>query len=94
MGTQNRVKVDGRKRKNPVEAETTVVFYCKEILLSNETMELFSGITIPPDFDERWENEKPTVTVKAEAIQARNFTPDFESDEPWGDVAIEKYVEN
>lgn len=64
-------------------------FYYKEILKTGESVDLFTGVTIPPEWNNAYANCKFTVDVQADGIQAKNFTPDFNTDSPWGDVEIE-----
>ena len=69
-------------------------FYYTRILKSGETKDVLRGIKIP---DGCGSNEKSCmpdggrirVTATVDAIQANNFTPDFENISPWGDVRIQ-----
>ena len=63
--------------------------YCTERLACDETAELCRGFEIPDDWDYRKEN-RLKVRVVADAVQAKNIYPDFESEAPWGDVAVER----
>ena len=44
---------------------------------------------MPEDWDYKKSNDM-TVSICAEAVQARNFMPDFSSEDPWGDVEVKK----
>lgn len=63
--------------------------YNTKPLEHDQTVELCSGFHMPEDWDYMKSNEL-SVKVTADAIQAKNFTPDFtsETENPWGDVAI------
>lgn len=61
-------------------------FYYKTILTDeSEPVELFSEVTIPATLDNSWSLEEISIDVTAEAIQSKNFTPNFaeDSSEPW-----------
>lgn len=65
-------------------------YYYTHILGNNTPIILFQGLDIPQSWGEK-ENcpDEFTVRIKADAIQAANFTPDFNSNSPWGSVVIE-----
>ena len=59
-------------------------FYYKHTVKPGEKVELFQGIRIPwewktPDEDNVWK-----ACVRAEAVQAEYFSPDFTGEDPWG----------
>ncbi len=60
-------------------------FYYKDVLLEDEVVEVFEGISMPQEWVEtidsgnQWE-----VQVEAEAIQAKHLIPDFRNQDPWG----------
>lgn len=61
-------------------------FYYKTILTdSSDPVVLFSQVTIPTTLDNTWSLEEFSIDVTAEAIQSKNFTPNFaeNSSEPW-----------
>ena len=53
-----------------------------------EAVKMFAGIHIPEDLDESMQNQTFSMNIQLDAIQSRNFYPDFELDNPWGDVEI------
>ena len=68
-------------------------YYYKDILKTGECVPLFDTVTIPSEWGTRHEEGSVKdhytlndweVTVRVDAIQAANFTPDFESGTPWG----------
>ena len=63
--------------------------YCTEKLGHDETAELCRGFEIPDEWDYRKEN-RLKVRLVADAVQAKNIYPDFDSETPWGDVAVER----
>ena len=61
-------------------------FYYKEIITDEtEPVRLFSEVTIPKELENEWSLEEFSIDVTAEAIQSKNFTPNFSanSTEPW-----------
>lgn len=67
-------------------------FYYKDVVTHNQTVELCKQIHIPNDYDQAGTNFD--VAVNVDAIQAKNFKPDFNTNQPWGHVEIKKYNEN
>jgi predicted ribosomally synthesized peptide with SipW-like signal peptide len=65
-------------------------YYYTKILTNKESVDLFTELRIPSDWSEQHENQELTLEIQAEAIQAANFTPDFEAMSPWGDQNIEQ----
>lgn len=63
--------------------------YRTEKLGHDETAELCRGFEIPKEWDYRKEN-RMKVRLVADAVQAKNIYPDFDSEAPWGDVAVER----
>lgn len=61
-------------------------FYYKTILKSGDSpITLFSEVSIPSSWDNDWSLEQLSIDVTAEAIQSKNFTPNFSagSTAPW-----------
>lgn len=73
-------------------------FYYKDILSDeSENAILFTEVSIPRKWDNEWSLEEFSIDVTAEAIQSKNFTPDFseDSEEPWPGITeddIEKCI--
>lgn len=68
-------------------------YYYKQVLKEGENVDFFKGFTVPDDLDQDyWQEKAFEIEVNAEAIQCRNFTPDFISRNPWGFVEIETYT--
>lgn len=63
-------------------------FYYTEPVNTEETVCLFRNFTVPPEWDEA-ENQF-SLEVTAQAVQAANFVPDFQSESPWFGIPIEK----
>ena len=81
-------------------------FYNTEIMKKGEKKIAFQGISVPDNWVQDTEGfsvvkdgDTPakasgfTVHATADAVQAENFTPDFESQTPWGSIQIEEAKE-
>lgn len=66
-------------------------YYLKEALQNGEEMPFTNSITFPADWDNRMVNSKFGVLLVAEAIQEKNFTPDFTAEDPWHGAVIEAF---
>lgn len=64
-------------------------YYCKKVLHHGDSTDIFQSIKIPEDFPQELEETQFHLDIKADAIQSKNFTPDFESKQPWGTVEIQ-----
>lgn len=64
-------------------------YYYTEPLEKGASVDFFEAVTIPAEWTEASSGTSLELTVTAEAIQAANFTPDFQSEQPWGDQEIE-----
>lgn len=67
-------------------------YYYTEPLKNGESVDLFQKVTIPAEWTEATSGTTLGITVTAEAIQAANFTPDFQTGSPWGDQEMEQCV--
>lgn len=62
-------------------------YYYKYPVDPGSTLKLSEKLKIPDNNE--LANKGFTVNVEAHAVQSRNFVPDFDSSEPWGDITIE-----
>lgn len=82
-------------------------YYYKDILKTDECTSLFDTITIPSEWGTKYDDNGVTdyytlnnwdITIRVDAIQAVNFTPNFNSDTPWGvdgeDYTIQKCIQD
>ena len=51
-------------------------------------MDIFTGVTVPSQWDESYQDKKLGITIVADAVQAANFAPDFRAMSPWGNQKI------
>ena len=67
-------------------------FYYTEPVAKNQYQDLIKQVVIPSN----WSNERADATysiyIIADAVQTSNFTPNFESDDPWFGTVIEQCV--
>lgn len=63
-------------------------FYYTEDLLTGEHVDLFEGIHIPSDLSETYAGTTFNIEIDVDAVQSKNFTPDYQSGSPWGKVEI------
>ena len=63
-------------------------FYCTRKLEQGESADIFTGVTIPEEWTEPYQEKKLGITIVADAIQAANFSPDFNAMSPWGNQVI------
>lgn len=63
-------------------------FYYTRKLEQGESVDIFTGVTVPPQWNEAYQDKKLGITITADAIQAANFAPDFSAMTPWGNQKI------
>ena len=71
-----------------------VYYYYKPVLNAGETVEIFNVLQIPTELTNKYGNRELTLSIVAEAVQAKNFNPDYSLDDPWHGVAIEQRAED
>ena len=59
-------------------------YYYTQPLKNGESADFFQNVTIPAAWTSKAQDRVLGLTVTAEAVQAANFTPDFNSESPWG----------
>ena len=67
-------------------------YYWPEPLETGESVDIFQGVTIPSNWTEETSDKTLGLTITAEAVQEDHFTPDFQSEQPWGEQEIELCV--
>lgn len=65
-------------------------WYYTEILEHDASVDVFAGILIPDDFSQDNAGNKFYVDIDVDAIQSKNFEPDYSLAKPWGDIEILK----
>ena len=58
-------------------------YYYKKIFNTNEVVQLFNKLKIPADAYSRVSDKKIKLEIIAEAIQGKNFVPDYTLSDPW-----------
>lgn len=69
-------------------------WYYKNIVQTGESVDAFEGVKIPDEFEDQTIDRNINLDVVVEAVQAKNFSPDFSSDSPWGDVEIQECIKD
>lgn len=67
-------------------------YYLNDILETSEKEDLFKSVTVPDDWVNPNENCSFNIAITVEAVQSENFTPDMDSESPWGDTEIETCI--
>ena len=67
-------------------------YYYTKILEKSDSVDFFEKIAIPSYWTEEHASRRLSMTVQADAIQAKNFRPDFAAMSPWGNQEIELCV--
>ncbi len=67
-------------------------FYYTKVLASRECVTLFDGIDIPKTWSKEHEQDEIKIIVQVDAVQQKNFTPNFSSDTPWGGLSVKKCI--
>ena len=68
-------------------------YYYDKLLMPNEKIDIFNTIKIPDSINNS-NNGSIVLTIIAEAVQERNFSPDYSLNNPWGDVVPQKSINN
>lgn len=63
-------------------------YYYKEILRHGKDVDLFQGVNVPKEFSQEMEGKQFYIDIDVDAIQSKNFKPEFASAAPWGSVEI------
>ena len=68
-------------------------YYYKEPVAKDEVIKVFETLKIP-EYVERMTNEKEIqLEIKADAVQAKHFTPDYTEEDPWQGITPERSTE-
>ena len=67
-------------------------YYLTREASTGESLDVFKGISVPASWNEN--NSQVVMIMKAEAVQAAHFNPDFTSEQPWGVIAIKDFDDN
>ena len=67
-------------------------FYYDSILKENASLQLFNNFLVTSSLDNNYANEEVVFNITVEAIQTKNFTPDYSSSSPWKEYSINKRI--
>ena len=65
-------------------------FYYDKVLKRDENVKLFDAIKVPENISSLTTEKNIKLIITAEAVQMKNFTPDFDSEDPWNGVVPEE----
>lgn len=63
-------------------------FYYTKKLAQGDSIDIFTGISVPEEWEEPYQEKKLGLNIVADAVQAANFSPDFNAMTPWGNQKI------
>lgn len=66
-------------------------YYTKPVP-TGETVDFLHGFRVPADWDSRYAGLAMQICATVDAVQIQNFTPDFQSPDPWFGTLIEERV--
>ena len=66
-------------------------YYYTEPVDSETEIPFTKSITFPADWDNKYVDSNFDMNFTAQAVQSKNFTPDFNSEDPWHGVVIESF---
>lgn len=67
-------------------------YYFTQPIQESTDIDVFKAVTIPSYWGNEYKDKNIYIDITAEAIQYKNFNPNFNSDKPWGDIKAEKCV--
>lgn len=68
--------------------------YSIKVLKSEEATEIFQAFELPSDWNQDGiAKDTIRISLHVDAIQSNHFTPDFESEAPWGNVEVVEAAE-
>ncbi len=67
-------------------------FYYTKVLATGKSADLFGQVSVPEEWDNSHIGQELTLSIRADAIQAENFTPDFTAMSPWGNQKIQLHI--
>lgn len=67
-------------------------YYYTKVLKNGQSFDIFEKVTIPTEWDSEASKQKFDIKINVDAIQSKNFSPDFDLKEPWGNVEIQECI--
>lgn len=64
-------------------------WYYKNVVNSGENIDIFKSFKIPVNISNEYQGRTIDLNITAEAIQSENFTPNFDSENPWNGINAE-----
>ena len=67
-------------------------YYYQKPLEKGEYVDLFRTVKVPAEWGDEHYEENLSITIRADAVQSKNFKPEFSAMSPWGNQEIEQCV--
>lgn len=67
-------------------------YYYTRILKKSDFVDVFHRISVPKEWTKAHQGQELGISIRADAVQADHFTPDFKAMSPWGDQDIQLCV--
>ena len=67
-------------------------YYYTKPVDRGDSAEFMENVKIPTTWDESLSDQKMELHFTADAVQIKNFTPDFDSEDPWFGTVIERSI--
>ena len=67
-------------------------YYCTKPVKHGESAEFLKSVSIPAEWTEAVSEKDLKINFTADAVQEKNFTPNFKSDDPWFGTVIQCVV--
>ena len=67
-------------------------YYWTKPVLHGDTVNFLEAVHVPESWNEWYANKQFQIVISADAVQERNFTPLFDTDDPWFGTVIELCV--
>lgn len=64
-------------------------YYLNRVFKAKETIDIFKSFTIPEDIREKIDSNELEIEIVAQAIQAKDFEPDYTLKDPWKNIIPE-----
>ena len=67
-------------------------YYYTKVLKNAQSFDVFKKVSVPAQWDSEAAGQSFDIKISVDAIQAKNFSPNFDEKEPWGNVEIQKCI--
>lgn len=93
-GTNENFTDDSLKGMDSNWVKINNYWYYRNPIDTNANLDMFNTIVVPKNLSNDSQGKELNLNIVAEAVQAVNFTPDFTSQDPWGEIEIKANSDN